>query len=220
MFDINEPIVKEALKLTEEAVAGSAEKPHAPGAIDQRDRFGMSARSESVADTLKLGHGTPEFSSAAKPSSAEKHSEAPKKRSIAAFADFMRGATDSKWLEERVMEFVSKQYDYILDLESRLATAQSATTAIDPESEAANPVWDLVIQTCAQAWPARTLNWNTSPTELIVDIINERDAARDTALEEAAVLCDGAGGDAGRAAGPKLAARIRALSSTASKEGR
>lgn len=32
-------------------------------------------------------------------------------------------------------------------------------------------------------------------------------------LEEAAELCDGAGGDAGRAAGPKLAARIRRIAS-------
>jgi hypothetical protein len=38
------------------------------------------------------------------------------------------------------------------------------------------------------------------------------ETVRRDALEEAAQLCDGAGGDAGRAAGPKLATRIRALS--------
>lgn len=49
---------------------------------------------------------------------------------------------------------------------------------VDPESEAANPVWDLVIQTCAQAWPAGLLTWSQSPTELIVKLIDERDEAR------------------------------------------
>jgi hypothetical protein len=38
-------------------------------------------------------------------------------------------------------------------------------------------VWDLVIQACAQAWGPRKLMWSQSPTELIVDIINERDEA-------------------------------------------
>jgi hypothetical protein len=37
------------------------------------------------------------------------------------------------------------------------------------------------------------------------------ETVRRDALEEAAQLCDGAGGDAGRAAGPRLAERIRAL---------
>ncbi len=62
----------------------------------------------------------------------------------------------------------------------------SATCAqaepVDPESEAANPVWDLVIQACAQAWGPGKLVWSQSPTELIVDIINERDEAMQDAL--------------------------------------
>lgn len=66
-----------------------------------------------------------------------------------------------------------------------LTSARSAieSTPVDPESEAANPVWDLVIQTCAQAWPAGKLAWNNSPTELIVDIINERDQVLEALYE-------------------------------------
>lgn len=39
-------------------------------------------------------------------------------------------------------------------------------------------------------------------------------------LEEAAELCEGAGGDAGRVVGPKLAARIRAMGTTDSRDHR
>lgn len=59
------------------------------------------------------------------------------------------------------------------------AARPEVVASVDPDSEAANPVWDLVIQTCAQAWPAGKLTWNNSPTELIVDIINARDDALD-----------------------------------------
>lgn len=61
--------------------------------------------------------------------------------------------------------------------QQQAALSETAATPIDPDSEAANPVWDLVIHACAQAWPAGKLAWNNSPTELIVDIINERDEA-------------------------------------------
>lgn len=60
---------------------------------------------------------------------------------------------------------------------SDCAPSTTPQKPVDPESEEANPVWDLVIQTCAQAWPAGLLTWSQSPTELIVKIINERDEA-------------------------------------------
>jgi hypothetical protein len=46
------------------------------------------------------------------------------------------------------------------------------------------------------------------------------ETVRRDALEEAAQLCDGAGGDAGRAAGPRLAERIRALGAARSATGK
>lgn len=50
---------------------------------------------------------------------------------------------------------------------------------VDPESEAANPVWDLVIEKCHSAYPEREgMQWGESPLELITEIINERDEAR------------------------------------------
>lgn len=70
--------------------------------------------------------------------------------------------------------------------EERVVEGEYPAGSVDPESEAANPVWDLVIQTCAQAWPAGLLTWNQSPTELIVKLINERDEAR-AALSSVAV---------------------------------
>lgn len=53
---------------------------------------------------------------------------------------------------------------------------------VDPDSEAANPVWDLVIAKCAQAWPPGLLVWNQSPLELITTLINERDDAKADAI--------------------------------------
>lgn len=61
------------------------------------------------------------------------------------------------------------------DADTERDALRSASAPIDPESEAANPVWDLVIQACAKAWGPRKLAWNNSPIELIIDIINERD---------------------------------------------
>lgn len=49
---------------------------------------------------------------------------------------------------------------------------------VDPDSEEANPVWDLVIEKCHSAYPERQgMNWNESPLELITEIINDRDEA-------------------------------------------
>ena len=43
--------------------------------------------------------------------------------------------------------------------------------------ERENEVWDEVIKTCAQAWDGNHI-YDNSPIELIVDLINERDKAR------------------------------------------
>jgi hypothetical protein len=55
-------------------------------------------------------------------------------------------------------------------------------TAIDDlvarVGEAENAVWDKVVFTCGKAWPEKqNLVWGGSPTELITEIIDERDAA-------------------------------------------
>lgn len=64
------------------------------------------------------------------------------------------------------------------DLRAEAAEIPNAAPyLVDPESEAANPVWDLVVEACQQAWPEKLLSWNTSPVELIVDLVNERDRA-------------------------------------------
>lgn len=56
---------------------------------------------------------------------------------------------------------------------------------VDPESEAANPVWDLVIAKCHSAYPERQgMSWGESPLELITEIIDERDRLRE--IEHAA----------------------------------
>lgn len=37
-------------------------------------------------------------------------------------------------------------------------------------------IWDEIASVCQQAWPKKTLAWSQSPIELIVQIIDERDA--------------------------------------------
>lgn len=63
----------------------------------------------------------------------------------------------------------------------------AAPYLVDPESEAANPVWDLVVEACQQAWPEKLLGWNNSPTELIADLVNERDRALEQLAAEGRV---------------------------------
>jgi hypothetical protein len=75
-----------------------------------------------------------------------------------------------------------------------VATLECALTAarepIEPDDVRANGVWDLVIQTCAQAWDetADGPTWGQSPTELIVRLIDERDAERERAATAEAAL--------------------------------
>lgn len=47
-------------------------------------------------------------------------------------------------------------------------------TAQDTE----NAVWDEVVNSCLRAWPDKRKYYNNCPTELIDDLINERDEAR------------------------------------------
>lgn len=59
------------------------------------------------------------------------------------------------------------------------ATLSETAMPVDPESEAANPVWDLVIAKCHSAYPEReNMSWGESPLELITEIINDRDEWR------------------------------------------
>ena len=64
---------------------------------------------------------------------------------------------------------------------------------VDPDDERANLVWDLVVKSCARAWKDKSkFYYNECPTELITDIINERDEALQslaTAREEAYEKC-------------------------------
>jgi len=58
-----------------------------------------------------------------------------------------------------------------------------ALAALASKDEEIEANWDAVIGACKQAWPEKEkLTYSQSPTELIIDIINERDealAARD-----------------------------------------
>lgn len=68
----------------------------------------------------------------------------------------------------------------VSDLIEKLSVpSETPQKPVDPESEAANPVWDLVIAKCHSAYPEREgMQWGESPLELITEIINERDEAR------------------------------------------
>lgn len=75
-----------------------------------------------------------------------------------------------------------KRDDRINKLERSLAAERAKVAELEKRHadaivEAENEVWDMVIEACHQAWPEdEKVFYNQSPTELIIDIINERDA--------------------------------------------
>lgn len=84
-------------------------------------------------------------------------------------------------LEAECFRYREEEADRDYQADQRAAAPSETAkqiSPVDPESEAANPVWDLVIAKCHSAYPERQgMSWGESPLELITEIINERDEA-------------------------------------------